>query len=194
MDLVSKLLKKNLKTHDLRTWPDGYDLSRLPSVSNHPDYDKFKIELQNKWFKHPVMQRIFQKHAYVNTIIYEVIMNARLVGVLQPSSTRWLRLYDRELFALVQNVGRPSVFAENMASVSHYYAEKRNKQRLLRPEFQAAYSGFSERLSSFLYTKEDVDLFRAGKLRFVIEFRRSDEKFEPVGVDDDNTPDIAIPR
>lgn len=182
---LASSVNKDIKTNDLKTWPDGYDLTRLPSLTKYPRYDKYKEELKNKWFKHPMILRVINEHAYVNTIIYEIIAQARNVGVLQPSSTRWMRLYDRSLFALVQNVGRPSVFAENMGSVSHYYAEKRNKRRLLKPEFQAAYAGFSERLSMFLYTQEDVELFKAGKLKYTIDYRDKDERFDPNNTDSD---------
>lgn len=169
----------SMQTNDTKRWPDGYDLSKLPPLSNYPKYEEFKKELQNTWFKHPVMQDIVEKHAYVNTVLYAATLNARSVGVLQPSSTRWLKLYDRALFALIQNVGRPSVFAENMGSVSHYYAEKRNKHRLLRPEFQAAYTGFSERLSMFLYTEEDKRAFDNGTLKYTINYREKGDSFNP---------------
>lgn len=186
---LGKSLDKHCKVAPSKKWPDGYDLSKLPPLTHYPEYDKFKKELQGVWFKHPVFAGIVEKHAYINTIILDVIVTARTVGVLQPSSTRWMRLYDRPLFALIQNAGRPSVFAENMGSVSHYYAEKRNNRRLLKPDFQAAYEGFSTRLSGFLYTEEDNQLFKQKKLRYTTNYRSEEQTFDDVV----KSGDIPIP-
>lgn len=172
---VLETVKLGRRDKNRKKWPDGYDLSKLPSLETYPNYFKFKKELENEWFKNPIFTEIVSKHAYTNTIIYEVILNARKVGVLQPSSTRWMRLYDRSLFALIQNVGRPSVYAENMGTVSHYYAEKRNKQKLLKPDFAAAFAGFNDRLSIFLYTKEDCEAFKNGTLNYIIRIDKDDD-------------------
>lgn len=177
---LGEQLDKKAKTKDYKRWPDGYDLTKLPPLTEFEDYQEIKKELGSVWFNHPVLKAIVARHAYVNTVILDVIITARKVGVLQPSSTRWMRLYDRSLFALIQNAGRPSIFAENMGSVSHYYAEKRNKRKLLKPEFQAAYEGFSTRLSGFLYTAEDVALFRTNKLKYTIDYRGKDKSFTQV--------------
>lgn len=46
-----------------------------------------------------------------------------MLGVIAPCELRWLRMYDRNLWALVQSVGRPSVFVEQLAAFSHYTSE-----------------------------------------------------------------------
>lgn len=143
-----------------------------PNLSTFPKFKDYTNELR-AYLKHPVMQKIISKHAYNNTIIYETILTAKQVGVLQPSSFRWLKLYPeyRSLYALVQNVGRPSVFAENMASVSHYHQEKKQRCKLYKPHFQNAYTGFCERLNTFLYTDEHKQALQEGRLSFSVEYR-----------------------
>lgn len=199
---LGQQLDKHCKVETTRQWPDGYDLSKLPPLTKYDKYGEYKNELRDVWFKHPVLQSIAKNHAYINTVILDVIVTSRKVGVLQPSSTRWMRLYDRPLFALIQNAGRPSVFAENMGSVSHYYAEKRNGRRLLKPDFQSAYEGFSTRLSGFLYTKDEVELFNKNKLKYTTEYRTEEETFDKLAKSLDGgsnsqshvteTPDVPI--
>lgn len=158
---------------ELKIWPDGYNLNKLPSLTEYPKYEELKKHLQ-RWLPHPIMLDILKQHAYTSTIIYAMVLKARGVGVYQPSNFRWIKLYDRSLYALIQNVGRPSVFAEGMGPVSHYYSELKTGEAQLRPDFQAAYSGFCDRLQMFLYTKDDVAQFERGELAFKTSYRDED--------------------
>lgn len=141
-----------------KTFPDGYDLRTLPDFSTMPYNEEFlkRIEI---WQEHPVMMDILHRHGYVKTVIQALFLKGRELGVLQPSTYRWVALWDSDFWAFIQNIGRPSVFAQSMAATSHYYAELKRGHKLNKPEFQSAYDAFTERLQGFLYPIEKVRTF-----------------------------------
>ncbi|OOR88644.1 hypothetical protein B0181_07970 [Moraxella caviae] len=148
-------------------WPDGYDLSALPPIEEYPEFKEYQRYIYYWFNRSEEIKKIRKQHAYTHTMILAMLVRSRDVGTLQPSIFRWLRLYDRTLWALVQNSGRGAVFAENIGSVSHYHAELKAGYRLNKPDFNAAYQGLMERLYSFSYTKEDLRLFEKGELTYI---------------------------
>lgn len=90
----------------------------------------------------------FQKHAYVRTALIALIYKTRTLGVLAPCELRWLRNYDRTLWALVQNVGRPSVYVEQLAAFSHYTSEAYYHRRKISPDFSYGWNGLQKALNN----------------------------------------------
>ena len=64
-------------------------------------------------------QRLIEKHAYNRTILFGLYMQARRLGVLPPAELRWLRFFDREIWYVLQNIGRPGGFSEGGAPLCH---------------------------------------------------------------------------
>lgn len=129
-------------------YPDG---KKDLSVFNIP---RLKEEFIKPYINHPVAQEILSKHAYTNTFIIAVVFCARRLGVMAPCQMRWLRFYDREIWALLQNIGRPSFFCENMGSISHYQAEVVAKEKIYQPHFDVAIRGFEHQIKTYLYSPE----------------------------------------
>ena len=122
----------------------------------YPDLQSYR-DIIEKWLDHHIAQKIFNNHAYINTIILRCLTDAKKLGVFQPSTLRWLIFYDRPLFAVVQNESRPSVFAENAATSSHYYVELKAGKKIYEPKLQIAYDGFMDNIRSYKYTKIKVE-------------------------------------
>lgn len=116
-----------------------------------------------KWMKHDIAKKIFSNHAYTNTIILRCLTDAKKLGVFQPSTLRWLMFYDRPLFAVIQNESRPSVFAENAATSSHYYVELKAGKKIYKPNLQIAYDGFMENLRMYKYPDHKVQAWEKYK-------------------------------
>lgn len=120
-----------------------------------PQLEEYR-EVVASWLDHEYAQRILAEHAYVRTLLYKVLADAKKLGVMQPSSVRWLKYYNREVWSVVQNVSRPSSFAENIATVAHYKEERREGVAINRPMFQSAYNGLVERVREFNYQDDAV--------------------------------------
>lgn len=147
----------------------------------YPKLDDYR-KLIAKWQSHPIAVEIFDNHAYTNTIILRCLTDAKKLGVFQPSSLRWLMFYDRPLFAVVQNESRPSVFAENAATSSHYEVERKAGKKIHRPMFQIAYDGFMDNLREYSYEKKIVKAWQhykdTGDASKMIELRIVSKHFK----------------
>lgn len=146
--------------HSEKFAPIGYYSDKSPI---YPDgkkdlsvfqIQKLKDEFIKPYINHKVTQEMLSKHAYTHTFIIAVVFCARRLGVMAPCQMRWLRFYDRETWALLQNIGRPSFFCENMGSISHYQAEVVAKEKIYQPHFDVAIRGFEFQLKSYLYSPE----------------------------------------
>ncbi|HAV3460602.1 TPA: hypothetical protein JIE93_003271, partial [Acinetobacter baumannii] len=115
-------------------------------------------KIVERYWNHPVAKEVFSKHAYVRTALIALIYKTRTLGVLAPCELRWLRNYDRTLWALVQNVGRPSVYVEQLAAFSHYTSEAYYHRRKISPDFSYGWNGLLESLKQYRYADPHVYL------------------------------------
>lgn len=136
---------------DINSSESDYD----EGLGSFPKLEEYR-EVIEAWLDHEITQKILTEHAYVRTVLYRVLEDAKKLGVMQPSSVRWLKYYNRAVWSVVQNVNRPSSFAENIASVAHYKEERREGVAINRPMFQSAYNGLVERVREFKYEEEAI--------------------------------------
>ena len=126
---------------------------------NFVHFNRSKLEKTvSKYWDHPVARNVFDKHAYTRTALISFIYKARMLGVLAPCEIRWMRMYDRNLWALIQSVGRPSVFIEQLAAFSHYTSECYYKRKKVSPDFSYGWLGLCESLKKFKYSQPDIYL------------------------------------
>lgn len=128
-------------------------------LGRFPKLEEYKRDIEF-WLKHEMSQSMLEQHAYVNTFLYRVLKDAKRLGVCQPSNFRWLKFYDRATWAIVQNVDRPSAFAENIATVSHYMIERKENTSVYLPMIQAAYNGLVKNINSYKYTDAMISAWR----------------------------------
>ena len=155
-----------IATKDIFTSPQFSPMGKYPDGTTiYPDGKKdlsafFIDDLKKYWIKpyinHPVAKKLLDKHAYTRTFIIAVVFEARRLGVAAPCQLRWLKFYDREIWALLTNIGRPSFFCENMGAISHYQAEAVAKQKIFQPHFDVAIRGFEYQLQTYFYSDEDI--------------------------------------
>lgn len=150
-------------------------------MERYPKLQEFR-DMITRWDDHPIAKEIYANHAYVNTIILRCLTDAKKLGVFQPSSLRWLMFYDRKLFAVIQNESRPSVFAENAATSSHFFYELKAGKKIPRPMMQIAYNGFMDNLREYSYSKKEVLAWKhfkkTGDASKMIELQMVSEKFK----------------
>ncbi len=87
-----------------------------------------------------------------------MIYEARKLGVLAPTSIRWLKLYDRTLWAMIENVGRPSLFSESLGANAHYVVESIMGRAMHEPNFVVAIKGWEHQLQFYSYNEQFADL------------------------------------
>lgn len=124
-----------------------------------------KIDLEyprsiiRKHIKHPAVQVLIERHAYNRTIIFALFMQARRLGVLQPAEMRWMRFFDRELWYVLETIGRQAGFAEAAAVLSHYLYESKSGAALAEPQLDKAINGLELAMTTFKFTSADKERY-----------------------------------
>lgn len=96
----------------------------------------------------PVIQKIIKRHAYVNSIFMELLTEARRSGIVLNSLYLWLKPLDRQLWYVLNNVGRKAVFTEAAAAQAHWIAEKRLGFAIAQPMIDEAVYALDEAIQS----------------------------------------------
>ncbi len=82
------------------------------------------IELAKKYAKHPDVQRIVKRHRYISSVLAGMLEDARTDGILPPSEFLWLKPVDRNLWYLLNAIGRRVASVEAAGSFANFIAEK----------------------------------------------------------------------
>lgn len=136
---------------------------RSSADSYDPDADTMELDLElakkavRQYGKHPRVQKIIKGHAYVATVIYAMLTEARSLGVLAACDMRWLRVTDRRLWLVFDNVGRIVAFAEVSGVYSHFLHEHRQKRAIERPQVDSAVKALNEAVDSYKFTEPEIE-------------------------------------
>lgn len=132
------------------------------------DIENIKTDFIIKYLESNYFKKLLDEHSYISTIIMRTILDARKGGVIAPCEMRWLKFYNRRLWALLENTGRPSFFCENMATYSHFVAEITLKKKIFEPHFEVAIKGFESQLHVRHYDDNDLKQMGIEKLEIMI--------------------------
>ena len=113
--------------------------------------------------KKPVAN-ILAGHAYVTTALYTLFMQARRLGVLPPADMRWMRFFDRDLWYVLDTIGRQSGFAEASASLSHFNYEIKSRQALSEAQLDKAVNALETAVTAYKYLESDKEAYKLGNL------------------------------
>lgn len=111
---------------------DGLKTLALSHADGKPDYS-FADALIEKHINDERLAPIFERHAYVVTVLCASLELARSNGVLPPAYFLWLRPLNRPLWYALNNVGRRTPFCETAGVHAHFLAEKVAGHRIERP-------------------------------------------------------------
>lgn len=112
-------------------------------------------ELINKHYKSKEVQKVVEGHAYVLTVMYEMLMRARDDGVQASCDFLWLKPLDRRLWYTLNTVGRQTPFIEVGGIFAHWNAEREAGRRLLVPMVEEATEAVELALKDIIYTPEE---------------------------------------
>ena len=99
------------------------------------------------------VKSILYTHAYTTTVIYEMLIQARRLGVLQPAEMRWLRFFDRPMWYFINSIGRRSPFPEAAGIHSHFLAEKTAGESYVQPMVTPAVNALSDQIQKYKYSQ-----------------------------------------
>ncbi|UXI68343.1 type IV secretion protein [Tahibacter amnicola] len=117
--------------------------------------------LIEKYRRSPAVAPLFQRHAYVRTILCAALTQARRLGVLPPAEMRWLRFFDRPVWYVVESVGRQASFAEAAGVQCHYFYESRAHEALVQPQLGKAVDALEHAISHYRYSATDQAAYGA---------------------------------
>lgn len=112
-------------------------------------------ELLVKHVKSKKVGRAVGPHAYLLTVMAEMLELARTDGVLATADFLWLKLVDRRLWFMLSSVGRQTPFAEVAGPFCHWKIEKRLRRKLKTPMVSEAVVALDAALAQIIYNPED---------------------------------------
>ncbi|MCF6768443.1 type IVB secretion system coupling complex protein DotM/IcmP [Thiotrichales bacterium 19S11-10] len=111
--------------------------------------------LLEKYAETSKVKKIINSHAYTYTVFTGLLWGARSSGIVSTSSFLWLKPLDRELWYVLNNIGRRAVYAEAGAVHAHYLAESRLKKAITYPMVTNAIAALQTSLDMVILTDED---------------------------------------
>jgi intracellular multiplication protein IcmP len=114
-------------------------------------------ELCKKHYNTKLVQRVVQSHAYLLTVMAEMLELARTDGVQASSDFLWLKPVDRRLWYMLNTVGRQTPFVEVAGAFSHWTAEKEMQRKLLVPMVEEATNALEGALKEIIYKPDEKD-------------------------------------
>lgn len=116
-------------------------------------------DLWKKHYKNRDVQDICNAHAYEYCIFISMLLYARQDGVLATADFLWLKPRDRQLWYVLNNVGRQTPACEGAGVHAHWLAEKAIGRPLSIPMVKEATKALESALGDIIYvpTPEEKD-------------------------------------
>ncbi len=114
-------------------------------------------ELCKKYYKTRLVQKVVQSHAYLLTVMAEMLEAARTDGVQASADFLWLKPVDRRLWYILNTVGRQTPFVEVAGPFAHWMAEREIGRRLLVPMVEEATNALEIALKEIIYKPDEPD-------------------------------------
>ncbi len=115
------------------------DILKMPDMSFAKDLYKFAED--------PQIVEIMNKHAYVYTLLAQMLEFSRTTGVFPSNFFVWLKTRDRVLWYTLNCVGRQVPFVEIAGIFGHWRAEQIAKHKLDAPYVIKAVDGLEKALT-----------------------------------------------
>ncbi|MBI5447337.1 MAG: type IVB secretion system coupling complex protein DotM/IcmP [Gammaproteobacteria bacterium] len=113
-------------------------------------------QLLNKHVNEKKIQEICANHAYMLTVMASMLELARQDGVLSSADFLWLKPLDRQLWYMLNTVGRQTAYVEVAAAYAHWRAEIEFGRKIKVPMVGEAVKALDVALKDILYVPEDL--------------------------------------
>jgi len=153
-DEYEKALEKTDTLKD-RFWEDA--ANTYDKATDMLDLDVSDgIATVRKYVSSRKVKPYFKRHAYVYSILYAMLNDARSLGVLPADEVRWLRVVDRELWLMMDNVGRITPFTEVAGLYCHFMHEVKRKRAIEKPEVDNAVKGLFDAVDGYKFSEDEI--------------------------------------
>lgn len=119
-----------------------------------PDYTGIE-ELLKKHKDAKLIKKLESRHAYVSTVMAALLELARTDGVLATADFLWLKTIDRQLWYILNNVGRRAAYPEVAGAIAHWRIESRMQRKLITPMIEEAVKALKLAIAEIIYPQDD---------------------------------------
>ncbi len=102
-----------------------------------------------------LIAKVVYRHAFVSTVMAAMLEFARCDGVLATSEFLWLKPLDRNLWYVLNDVGRQTPCVESAGVLAHLVAERKFGRPLRVPMVDEAIVALEDVLAEILYEPEE---------------------------------------
>lgn len=113
--------------------------------------------LLKKHINNKIVVKVMQSHAYIFTVMASMLLTARNDGVFSTADFLWLKPVDRQLWYVLNNVGRQTAFPEIAGFYSHWLAELQLGYRLFVPVVDEAVNALDKAIQDIIYIPDEVE-------------------------------------
>lgn len=129
------------------------DQLAISSVSGQLDFTGV-TEIVNKYKDLSEIKKTIEQHAYVMTVMASMLVLARQDGVVASADFLWLKVVDRPLWYMLNNIGRQTAFAEVGGPFAHWLAEKKLGRKISVPMVEEAVKALDIALKEVVYVPD----------------------------------------
>jgi intracellular multiplication protein IcmP len=147
------LLRAEHKPDEARALLAKLSLSAAKGVLDCNEAD----EVIKKYGKNKIVQRCLERHAYVMTVMAELLEIARLDGVFATADFIWLKPVDRRLWYILNCVGRQVGACEIGGAFAHWLAEKQMGRALSVPMVDEAVKALDIAITNTIYVPDEEE-------------------------------------
>lgn len=114
-------------------------------------------ELLNKHKNNKQVIKVTSSHAFMLTVMAEMLNLARHDGVLPSADFLWLKPIDRRLWYMLNSVGRKTPFAEVAGPYAHWLAEKQYGRPIKTPMVDEAVKALDLAIKDTVYKPDSEE-------------------------------------
>jgi intracellular multiplication protein IcmP len=133
-------------------------LREMSASAKHKHIDFSATDaLLKKYRDNKLVKKVMSKHAYVLTMMSEMLALARTTGVLANSDFLWLKIIDRRLWYMLSSTGRQTPYVEVAAPFAHWLVEKALDHAVTTPMIDEAVNALDQAIKMVIYKEDDED-------------------------------------
>ncbi|WP_318493574.1 secretion/conjugation apparatus DotM-related subunit [Photobacterium leiognathi] len=97
--------------------------SRFSKYRSMRKAKKYSDSLLKEYSQDPVFEKVQSSHYYMNTVVLKLMSIALDTGRFHTSKFTWLKVFNRELYYVLDNTGREVGYVHILGAWSHYLTE-----------------------------------------------------------------------
>lgn len=138
-------------------------INRSASTTGKLNFTGFDKLLAKNINSNKLISRVLGSHAYVYTMMAEMLVLARTDGVLPTADFLWLKPLDRNLWYVLNSVGRRTAVCEAAGPFAHWLAEISLKRPMTVPMIEQAVQALEMALKEILFDHDDYAIYQEQK-------------------------------